>query len=711
MSVDESVVSPPGAEVDQALIQLFAEGRMQDLLAHSAELVARHPDYAFGWKAHGLALMAQQRAREALPSLRRALDLQPDDAEGWANLGLLLQDEGEGNEAEEALTRALTLNADMPHALVALGMLMLRRRRDEEAEPLLRRALMLQPGLPRAHRGLGEILLRQGDLGRAEHCLKMELAVQPDDLEVKNLLGQVFHRQGRLGDAAKVFTHVTEQNENFADAFNNLGLVLQHGGHEPAAESAFRRVTELRPDSAEAFNNLGNALQAQGRFIEAQSCFRRALALRPSFHVAHSNLLGAMNECESMTPQMCLTEARRFGERLTLDAGEPYVSWLCEPAPARLRLGLVSGDFRRHPVTYFTLAWLRALDRSRIEVIGYPTNDHRDDMTDAVRALCDQWVPVRDLDDVVAAERIHADGVHVLIDMAGHTADNRLPVFARRPAPVQVSWPGYFATTGVEQMDWFLADRTCLPENLQHQFTEEICYLPDTRLCFTPPQDASPVSALPMLSTGVPTFASFQKLSKLTDAVLVAWAKVLDAVPSARLRVQSRSLDHKPSQVRLLERMRECGLDTQRVECHGPVQHADYLSAYGEVDVVLDTFPYSGGTTTCEALWMGVPTVTLAGDNLIARQGASLMRAAGLDDWVAGSLDEYVRRAVQAVSDPGALAALRAGLRARVEASALCDGARFAAAMEAALWQMWRGRERSSAAAAGGTQTMDGGDA
>jgi len=679
----------PTAADDQALIALFSAGNMQALLEQAGAWVMAHPGYAFGWKAQGLALLNLQRPDEAAQALRRALDLQPDDAEGWANLGILLQESGKLPEAEDALRRALAVDSQLAAAHGALGVLLSREGRDDEAEAVLRQALSLQPQLPRVNGALGEILARRGQFADAEQSFKQELALEPGNPVLINQIGRLILWQRRLGDAVAVFRYLVELAPDFVEGHNNLGVVLQQAGHLTGAEEAFRKALSLRADSAEIYSNLGNVLQRQGRFIEAQSAYRRALALNPRFYDAHSNLVGAMNECENVTPQMRLNEALRYGENLARNVAHRYSEWICPEQPVRLRVGLVSGDLRNHPVAYFTLGVLRALDRSRVEVFAYPSTLEADAMTAEIRAACDHWTPIAGLSDQAAADRIHADGVHVLIDMSGHTADNRLPVFASRPAPVQLSWPGYFATTGVAEIDWFLADAISVPPQQAGQFVERIHYLPDTRLCFTPPQQAPDVAPPPLLQRGKPTFGCFQNLSKLNDAVLSLWARVLAAVPQSRLRVQSRQLDEPESRQRLMQRMQACGLDLANVDLYGGLSREDYLAAYAEVDVVLDTFPYTGGTTTCEALWMGVPSLTLVGDSLIARQGASLMSAAGLPEWVCETADDYVAKAVEVVSDPGHLAELRAGLRARVSASALCDAPRFARQLEAALWSMW----------------------
>jgi protein O-GlcNAc transferase len=294
------------------------------------------------------------------------------------------------------------------------------------------------------------------------------------------------------------------------------------------------------------------------------------------------------------------------------------------------------------------------------------------------------------LSDEAAARLIHADGVHVLIDMSGHTGYNRLPVFAWKPAPVQVSWLGYFATTGVAEIDYLLADQVGVPEARQAQFTESLWYLPDTRLCFTAPAADLAVAPLPALANGRITFGCFQNLTKVNEGVLELWGKVMAALPDATLRLQCKQFSEPALVAQLQQRLQRHGIDPARVATHGSAQRAAYLAAHAEVDMILDTFPYPGGTTTCEALWMGVPTLTLAGDSLLARQGASLLSAAGLAQWVANSQEEYVAKAVAFASDLPELAALRAGLREQVLASPLFDAPRFARHFEEALWGMWQ---------------------
>ena len=288
---------------------------------------------------------------------------------------------------------------------------------------------------------------------------------------------------------------------------------------------------------------------------------------------------------------------------------------------------------------------------------------------------------------------IHDDGIHILIDLAGHTAYTRLPVFAWKPAPIQVAWLGYFATTGLTEMDYLIADHVGVPEENRTHFTEQLWYLPETRLCFSPPDTELPVTTLPAIHNEYITFGCFQNLSKVSEVVLSTWADALNAVPDSHLRWQCKQFVDAPVAERVRQRFQELGISPDRISLRGGTSRETYLSAHSEVDMILDTFPYPGGTTTCEALWMGVPTLTLAGDTLLSRQGASMLTAAGLPDWIADSRENFVTKAISLSGDVAGLADLRATLRNQVRVSPLFDAPRFAHNLENALWGMWQARD------------------
>lgn len=639
----------------QPLIAGLAQGRFAVLEQDAQAFVERFPDHAVGWTALGLARTELGRHGEALDDLRRSLRCSPDDPQ---------------------------VRTYLAHVLKRLGRL-------ADAEAAYRQALSLQPDLAEAQEHLGETLLRLQRTAEAEACYRRVIALRPDAADAQNGLGVVLKNQGRLSEAESAYREALALNPRHADALANLGVVLKRRDRLADAATCFERSLALKPQAAGALSNLGIVRMEQGRMAEAEAHLRRALALDPGLADVRSNLLFVLNHLGEHSPAETLAEARDYGHRVAAAAPCRYRKWLAAPSPVRLRVGMVSGDLREHPVGHFLEALLAPLAAGNIELIAYPTHHRQDALSARLRPLFAAWTPLTGLNDLEAAQRIHGDGVHVLLDLAGHTAHNRLPLFACKPAPVQASWLGYFASTGVAEMDWLIADDIGAPPGHDAHFSERLWRLPNTRLCFTPPQRAPEVAPLPALSRGHVTFGCFQSLAKVNDAVLAAWAEILAALPDARLRLQCKQLGDATVVRDLRARLQAQGIASGRVDLHRQVPREAYLAAHAEVDLLLDTFPYPGGTTTCEALWMGVPTVTLAGARLLSRQGASLLHAAGLPGWVARDRSDYVARAVASARDLDGLARLRSGLRGQVSRSPLFDAPGFARDLGAALWGMW----------------------
>lgn len=523
--------------------------------------------------------------------------------------------------------------------------------------PALRKATELLPNDADAYNNFGIVLTAQGQLNEAVSSCRRALQIKPDDIRALNSLGSALHELGKLAEAV----------------------------------TSYRRALQIKPDYAKALNNLGTALQDLGQTDEAAASFRRALEIEPGYLVAQSNLLFTLTHT-TCAPKDYLAEAHQYGRMVARKVPARFTSWQCLTAPERLRVGLVSGDFNNHPVGYFLESLLGQLDYTGIELFAYVTNPKADELTARIRQYFSAWKPLYGLSDEVAARLIQADDVNVLLDLSGHSKHNRLPVFAWKPAPVQASWLGYWASTGVAEMDYLLADKSGVPEVQHDEFSETVWYLPDTRLCFTAPETDLPVATLPALKNGYITFGCFQKLAKVGDEVLITWGNILNELPGSKLRWQCKQLGDPAMTAQLVERLQHHGIDSERVTLLGSVSRNSYLAAHAEVDIVLDTFPYPGGTTTCEALWMGVPTLTLAGETMLARQGASLLNAAGLGDWVAAGKKDYIDKAIQLTVDLPRLATVRAGLREQVGASPLFDAPRFARHLGAALRGMWQAR-------------------
>jgi protein O-GlcNAc transferase len=351
----------------------------------------------------------------------------------------------------------------------------------------------------------------------------------------------------------------------------------------------------------------------------------------------------------------------------------------------------VSGDLYQHVVGFFLEGLLSHLDPARIELIAYPAHHKEDELTARIKPFFSAWKPLVGLSDEDAARLIHADGVHVLLDLSGHTAHNRLPVFAWKPAPVQATWLGLPATTGVAQIDYVLGDPHAIPAEYDSHFTETVWRLPESYLCLTVPASPVKVGPLPALSAGQVTFGSFNNLTKMNDAVVAVWARILQSVPGSRLLLKTKQLSEPAVCDKTLQRFAACGIAPERLLLSKTVvSRDDHLAAYNKVDIALDTFPYPGVTTSAEALWMGVPVLSLQGDRFLSRTAGSIAHNAGLPDWVAADEDDYVAKAVAFSTDLQRLAKLRAGLRQQVLASPLFDAPRFARNFEDALWGMWQ---------------------
>jgi protein O-GlcNAc transferase len=706
---------------------LVLDGQLDEAVAYFRRAVQADPANAATQMNLGDALKALGQLSDAAASYRRALEIMPDDMATLLKLGDVLGDGGDWAGAIASYRCALEIDPDHLGANMGQGIALLELKQHDAAEMWFRRAVDIEPACAEAHSNLGVILKKRRQLDAAAACFRQALAIRPDFAEGHVNLGNVLQALGQIDAAVTCYLRALEIKPDFAQAHSNYGTVLQFLDQLEQAEQRYRRALEIKPDLAvahnnlgivlslvrrlddsvasyqcaiaaepdyaEAYANLGGVLKDVGRLDEAMAAIRRALELDSDCVVAHNNLLFIQNYVAHQPAALLLADARRFGD-MTTRLARPFTDWPNSPDPERpLRVGFVSGDLCDHPVGYFlegVLAALSAQAAGRLELFAYSNGRGEDSTSQRIRACCDGWHSVAFLADEALARLIREDGIDILVDLSGHTALNRLPVFAWKPAPVQVSWLGYFATTGVAAIDYFIADHWTLTPAQEVHFSEQIWRLPETRLCFTPPKADVAVSPLPALSNGYITFGSFNNLSKMNDAVVALWAQVLHAVPGSRLFLKYQQLAEASVRQGTCERFGVHGIAPDRLIFEDYVPRANYLAAYQRVDIALDPFPFPGGTTTVEALWMGVPVLTLAGERFLSRQGVGLLMNAGLPEWVASDPSDYVTRAVAQAGDLQALASLRSGLRQQVLASPIFDAPRFAQHFDAALRAMWR---------------------
>lgn len=479
---------------------------------------------------------------------------------------------------------------------------------------------------------------------------------------------------------------------NDAQAHTNLGASLRIAGRLDDALAALQRSVAIDPRSAAVYNNMGNVLAALGRINESVQCFRQALSITPSFAGAFSNLLFWLSHSDAIDAQSLFAEHCNFGHRYEAPLRAYWPQHTNERNPARcLRVGFVSGDLYHHAVANFIEPVLMHLARSeQLSMHAYSNHEVNDRVSQRLRGYMTEWHAIAGLSDEALAHKIQADGVDILIDLSGQTARNRLLAFARKPAPVQISWIGYPCTTGLRSMDYYFADRFKLPPGeFDDQFTEALVYLPASAP-FLPFDRAPAVGSLPALNNGYVTFGSFNRLAKLNRSVIAVWSRLLRALPDSILLLGGMP---KISEYgNLVTWLAEEGIGRERLRFHERNDMTSYLGLHQQIDICLDTFPYTGGTTTCHALWMGVPTLTIAGATAASRAGAAVLGRVALEGFTANDADDFVRIGIGWAKNLPALAAIRAGMRDRFAASAVGQPDVIAAAVERALrimWQRW----------------------
>jgi predicted O-linked N-acetylglucosamine transferase (SPINDLY family) len=693
----------PQLTIQQALVlalQHHQAGRLGEAGMIYRQILSGVPENAEA--LHGLGLIAWQSNQKsvAIDLIGRAVVLRPQWPEALSNLGVALREVGRTQEAIDVIRRANSLNPNLPgarhnlaNALNDLGYALTKKGRLEEAVLSCREAIMLTPEYAEAHVNLGIALKALGRFDEAISAYRQAIALREDMQEARNNLGNVLMEKQDFAAAIQLFREVVASRPEMYEARNNLGNALKGNSQLDEAIGVFREAIALQPKLYEAHCNMGNTLLEAGEFQEAIGQYRQAMALEPNQASVGSNLLYALHLRADYDAAAIAEEHLRWGHRHGGPLRASIKSHPNDPHPGRrLRIGYVSADFRAHAVGAFLLPLLRERDRSQVEVFCYSATLRQDVMTEQHRLHADQWREIAGVDDEQAAEQIRRDQIDVLIDLGGHTGGSRLLIFARKPAPVQVTYLAYPDTTGLSAIDYRFTDALADPPGVTERFHSETLYrLPWTNWCWSEPQDAPPVSEPPSLHRGWVTFGSFNYFGKVSEPMLRLWGRILRQTPGSRLLLKAAALRSAAVCRRVRETMAGEGIESSRIDLRGPeAARTDHLAMYREMDVALDTFPYHGTTTTCEALWMGVPVITLAGQTHVSRVGASLLNTIGLPELTAATTAQYVSLAVALASDPDRLSVLRRGMRERMRASPLMNARQFAGDVEAAYRQMWR---------------------
>jgi len=670
-------------------LALQGEERFDEALHYYLKALEINPDHGDILNNVGGLYSRRKQYTEALKYFRMALNSAPGDAGIHYNIGNLLRHQEQFQEAINAYREALAITPDSALCWNNLGLAQQELGQLSEAEESFRQAIYHSPDAAGIYSNFGNVLCDDNRQVEAIEQYRKAIEIDPSYAEAWNNMGMAFWSQGENETAIEYYQKALQLDPRSPAACNNMGNAYSALGQYEKALSYFQQVLALDPDNAETLNNIGNSYNEQGQYEIALKYFRRTLEIKPLFTAAHSNMLFLLSYNVLLPPREML-EAHLEWDRVHGHAGRKhgYRHPSTGDPNKRLRIGYVSPDIRLHAVSFFLEPILRKHDRRQVEVFCYAEVSRPDNVTAHLRALADHWRSTVGLTDEALAHRIHEDGIDILVDLAGHTAGNRLGAFSYKPAPVQASYLGYFTTTGLAAMDYWISDAVLTPDDTAELSTETIYRLPRCCLSYQHPAEAPPVS---IPENNVITFGSFNHLSKISTATVALWSKVLQAVPHSQLLLKTKQLADTAVQHKIQARFAERGISADRLillPMTPTVQ--EHLGIYGQVDIALDTIPRTGGSTTTEALWMGVPVITLAGKRFIERLSTTMLSAVGLDELITHSPEEFVACAAALANDHDRRTSLRTSLRQRMMESPLCDASGLCQALESAYRSMWQ---------------------
>ncbi len=665
------------------------------------------------------------RLAEAENIYRKVLEKTPNQEIALHHLGLILHQKGESKRGITLIEKALSIKPDYEYALNNIGKIYLDLGNWDIAAINFKKAINYKPDFDIAHNNYANAMLFKGRINEAITAYQKTLSVNPKYAEAAFNLGSAYKALGNIQKAISSYERAIAINPKYAEAYNNLGNIFSDIYEYDAAQNNLNEAIRLKSDFAYAHNNLGNVYKDLNRFSEAMECFNKSININKNFAEAYNNLgnvlkdLGKYNEAIeyynkaikiragytearsnilfvlnflSVESQKIVTEAKNYGELVksltkgTREWKKPLKS------PSELKIGFVSGDLNNHPVGHFIenlIVTIAKNENSKLKLIAYYNQLYKDNVTERIKKSFYKWHSVYNLSDQELAALIRKDEINILIDLSGHSAKNRLPVFAWKPAPIQASWLGYFATTGVNEIDYFIADKWTAPKSEEQHFTEKIWRLPETYWCFTQPAENTSIDALPALKNKFITFGCFNDLSKINSSIISLWSRIMHEVPNSKLFLKNKQASDLKIRKNTLSSFSKHGICTDRIIMEGYTPRAEYLESYNRVDIALDPFPYPGGTTTIEGLWMGVPIITKKGNRFLSHAGETIANNAGLQNWIAKSDDDYVEKAIINSSDFDRLNKLRLNLRSQVISSPLFYSKRFSQVFEEAVWGMW----------------------
>ena len=638
------------------ILDLLNSSKLDDAKKEIEKKVKEYPNSSILLNISGAILAAQNKLDKAIENYKKAIKINPNYSQAYNNLGTALHKTNKLSEAMDVYNHAINLKKNFPEA----------------------------------YNNIGNLKCEIGKPSDSLSYFKKAIKIKPDYFEAYNNLGSANASIGDRDEAVKNFKIAIKIKPTYADAYNNLALEYVNLENFEEAMHNYKTCIKLKPDYQMAYNNLGNLLSDLGRFDEAHNLYVGAIKIKPDYAKAYSNLLFNYNYKINYDSNIYLSYAKKYRLNCKSIKNKLSFKYQYKKNPKKLRLGLISADFGNHPGGFFTLSTLKELRKKNFELFAYSTIDRKDSYVHHFKPLFNKWSSIKKIDDNEVIDKICKDGVHILLDLQGHSAQNRLPIFMYKPAPIQVSWLSQ-GSTGINEIDYLVAGHHTIQKGEENQFVEKIIKHPEISQCFTPPDFNIKIGILPAIKNGFITFGCLNKLNKINDNVVNLWSKILLSVPNSKIFLKTRELDNKKILLKTLERFKKNNIENNRLILEGKSKtRQEVLQAYNKIDIGLDPFPFQGNTSTCEAIWMGVPVLTLKGNRYLFHFGESINSNLSMFDWVAKDLNDYVSKAISFTSDIHKLSEIRINLRKKMLQSPVCDAPRFSEHFSKMLWKMWK---------------------
>lgn len=593
------------------------------------------------------------------------------------------------SNAEKLYKEVLRENPNHADSHYNLGNILQELNQAEKAKSCFEKAIKIKPNYIEAHNNLGNLFHKFGEFKKAINCFEKAIKINSHLAVPYYNLGNAQKELGDYQKAKNCFLKAIEIKSDYIEAHINLGEVFQELSEHKKAINCFKQAIIIQPNSANAYYNFGVTLEKLGEYQNAINYFQKAINLKPDYTRAHSNKLFNLFYLEEVDPKHYLFQAKKFRLSLKPINSELLLKYQFDVNPKKIKVGFVSGDFRQHPVGYFLLDMLKYLKNKNLELTAYSNSKIKDSLSVELKSHFTNWCEITDQDDEKVVNQIRKDGIHILLDLSGHSAKNRLPIFINKPAPIQASWAGYPGSTGIPEIDYMIGDRFVTPENENGHFTEKIFRLPLMWVCFSEPDLDVRISDPPVIKNGYVTFGSFNNLSKINDKVISLWSKILKSCPKSKIFLKAKRLDDSYLKEKIIDKFKENGINLNSIILEGSSSRSKQLNSYNKVDIALDPFPYSGGVTSLEAIWMGVPVLTKKGFRFVSHTTESINHNSGMSDWVANDENEYVKKAIKFSTDLELLTEINKNLRRKALKSPLFNSTLFAEQLNSAFWKMW----------------------